>query len=238
MSTNRTTREDRFAFLGATELVASGSVSPIPWRKTLVAGGTAGNVAGGMQLALTSTSEAQSARLSFADILTYDIDDLESIEFLVKLTSAAFTNTSMIIGVASAGNATINTIAEQASFGINGSLALFCETDDGTTDNDDEATGITLVSGSWTRLVIDFATGVKTISPGPSKGGKADVRFSAGQYLSTTSNAAMRRVCQNKNFDMSAYAAGLQPYVQLQKASSADVATLLVAEICVKTRLF
>ncbi len=228
MANNRETIIDKFYFVGATELVASGSVSPIPWRETVVAGGVITGVADGAQLALDATSEAQSARLSFADILTYDIDELLWAEFVVKFTSAALTNVSAIIGMASAGNATINTIANQASFGINGTTALFCESDDGTTDNDDIATGLTLTTATWNRLRIDFSTGVTTVSPGTSLGGKSNILFTAG-----VNGGAMRPVAQGTRFSLAAYTGGLQPYVQLQKASSTDVASLIVSSICV-----
>jgi hypothetical protein len=239
MSTNRSMTIDRFDFRGAIELVNSGSVSPIPWRRTIVGAAppTIGGTADGMTAAFTSTSEAQSLRLSFADVLSYDIDDLIYFETLVRITSATLTNVSAIIGMASAGNAVINTIGEQASFGINGSLALFCETDDGTRDNDDIATGLTLTTGAWTRLRIDFATGTTTVSPGPSLGGKSNIQFYAGTATSSA-NIPMRRVALGTRFDMSAYSGGLQPYVQFQKASSTDVGSLSVKYIEVGCRDF
>lgn len=232
-TTNKTTHTDVFRFVGAQEYIASGSASELPWRKTLVGSATVGNVAGGVELELVTTAEGESARLSFGDILSYDIDDLVSIEFLFNLTSAAFTNSTVFLGMASAGNATIDTIGEMAGFRMDATLALKAESDDGTNNNDDVATGLTLTSGLWTRARIDFATGVQTVGPpGISKGGKGCLLFSAGQ-------GAVRPVLRNSTlFDMSNYTGGLQPYVQYQKALSADAGTLVIKEILVETRQF
>jgi hypothetical protein len=222
----------RFDFVGATEFVASGSVSPIPFRKTLVGSATLGNKADGAELALIVTTEAESARLSFADILSFDIDDLISFYTRIKVTSEAFTNSSLFVGLASAGNATIDTIANMAGFRMDGTLALKAETDDNVNNVDDIAVGLTPASGQWVDLAIDFASGIQTVGPpGISKGGKGCVQFYAG-----TSSTGMRRRCPNQLFDMSNYTGGLQPYIQLQKASSADVATCHVDFIEIVTK--
>jgi len=108
MPNNRTTREDRYSFAGNQQIVATGSVSELPWRKVLVGSATVAGAADGMTLTLVSTNEAESARFSFDDVLSYDIDEILYAEFLVKLTSSTLTNSSAIIGMASAGNATLD----------------------------------------------------------------------------------------------------------------------------------
>lgn len=232
MSANKLAVADRFAFRGNIQPAETGTASPVPWRKkTTKTAGSPGvtGVADGIKLALDTANEVQNLCLYFDDVLTYDIDQIETIEFVAKVGGAAISNSTVVFGVASARNDNPDSIAAHALFRLDGSLALKCESDDGVTDNDDVSAGLTLTSDEWTRFVIDFASGTKTVEPGPSKGGKADVRFFAGA-------SALRRVAENTSFDMSGYSAGLQPIVQISKTSSADDVSITIAEICVTTK--
>ena len=87
--------------------------------------------------------------------------------------------------------------------------ALVVETDDGTNDNNDVATGTSLASTLKT-LVIDFEAGL------------SDVKF----YVDG------ERVASSTTFDMSNVTAaqGVQPFVQLQKASGTGVASVTIRE--------
>jgi len=84
--------------------------------------------------------------------------------------------------------------------GANSTTAVYVETDDGTRDNDDVATGATLGT-SYKEFVIDFT------------GGKSNVKF----YIDGA------RVAASTTFDMSGYSSGLQPIIQLQKAANTNV---------------
>lgn len=66
-------------------------------------------------------------------------------------------NERAILGFASAYNATWDSIVSNAWFRLEGSMALLAETDDGTTDRDDQATGITLVAGTYNFFTIDMS---------------------------------------------------------------------------------
>lgn len=181
---------------------------------------------GSMDLVLDATNEVQSACLYQGNILPFDIDELRRVSFVVKLTAALNAAIQGAFGVASAQNATLDTVAEAAWFHFNGSNALLVETDDGTNNNDDVATGVTL-STTYRRCVIDFCTGVKTNSPPTaSKGGKGNVLF----YVSDDFGS-LRRVATGTAFDMSNYSGNLQLIAQLQKSAAAAGATLSIQEI-------
>ena len=93
--------------------------------------------------------------------------------------------------------------------------ALVAETDDGTTDNDDVATGATLAA-VYKSVKIDFTNGV------------SDVRF----YIDG------ERVAAATTFSLAAITAGqnVQPIVQIQKASGTGVPSVTIAQITTQQR--
>jgi len=166
---------------------------------------TVGGVNGEATLAFDAQSEVQNVCLFQSDVLNYDIDLIQRIEFRVKTVASLDSATSLAFGLATARNDAIDSIAAHASFRLIGSNAIVCETDDGTTDKDDIATGTTLVA-TYKRFVIDFC------------GGKSDVKF----YVDGT------RVASSTTFDMSAHTTGLQPYVQLQKTADTNTDSVVI----------
>lgn len=225
----------RYHFRGVQNIPAAGSGHAAPWVKTITGAAPPtckGASLGALELALTADNQAQNVCLSFNDILSYDIDELIRVECICKITASLAAEVSAAIGVAGARADAIDSIAQHALFRVIGNNTLVVETDDGTTDNDDVATGDTLVA-TYKRLVIDFATGVKTQSPPAlSLGGKANVQFAVGNV-----NGHLRRVARNTAFDMSAYSSGLQLYAQIQKTSSAAVGTLSILGFEVEVKL-
>jgi hypothetical protein len=122
----------------------------------------------------------------------------------VKGNQEALDATTMLaFGMIGDRNDAIDTIAQAAIFrvvGADDTTDIVVETDDGTTDNNDVATGQSLVD-AYKIFTISFALG------------KADVRFFIdGQPVAT-----------GTTFDMSAYTGALQPFVQIQKTSDANV---------------
>lgn len=211
---------DDFRFNGAMSPPAVGSADGGPWVKKVTAvSGTPGvsAVTGKLKMIFTSNAQVENLCLYFGDQLAYDIDDLIRADFWVDVPTALDATTSLAIGMASARNDAIDSIAEAALFRAIGDNNLVVESDDGTNNNDDIATGMTL--GTTTkRLSIDFATGVQTVGPpGTSKGGKGHVLFSADDVRGN-----LAPVARNQLFDMSNYSGGLQPFVQLQKTSDAN----------------
>lgn len=186
------------------------------WLATTLAGGgvTRGGINGEATVALSSASEAQNVCLDFGDDLNFDIDGLKRVILRVKMGQSALTSGSEVaFGVASARNDAIDSIAEAALFrviGADSTTAVVCESDDGSNDNDDVASGQSLVD-SYKDFVIDFS------------GGKSNVKF----YMDNGSGS-LQRVASSTTFDMSNYSGGLQPYVQIQKASgTADDSVIL-----------
>lgn len=160
-------------------------------------------------LKLAATSEIENVCLHFNDSLDFDIDDIQSIEMRVRLDAVLTTGTELVFGVGSARNDTTDSVAANAWFkmvGANSTTAVYVETDDGTRDNDDVATGATLGT-SYKLFTIDFT------------GGKSNVRF----YVSGSG-----QVARSTTFDMSGYSSGLQPIIQIQKAANTNVNGVLI----------
>jgi hypothetical protein len=166
---------------------------------------------GAAQLSFDSGSEAQTIVLYQNDILIYDVRQIKCVWWIAKVSAFSAVST-LCAGVASAYNATPDSVATNAWFRMQGSAsqtALLAETDDAVVDNDDKSTGTTL-SSTYKKLLIDFTFGL------------ADVRFFVDGA----------RVASGTTFDMSGLTAGLnvQPYISLQKASGATVDSLTLAQ--------
>lgn len=155
---------------------------------------------GALAVAFDSTTEVQNVCVSHGDQLWLDIDSIVDITFRVKMNQAtADTATSFAVGLAGDRNDAIDSIAQLALFRVIGSdstTAIVVETDDGTTDLDDKATGKTLVN-AYKDLKISFANG------------KSDIRFFVDG----------EPVAETVTFSMAAYTGCLQPFMQLQKTS-------------------
>jgi len=205
-------------FIGATAPDATGGVGS-PWLidDTSSGGSPAFTLesdnGGAFKMELASTTEVENVCLHFGDQLPFDIDKIDLVEFMVKTEATLDSATTLSIGVGSARADDPDSIAAAALFKLAGSNSIVVESDDGTTDNDDVATGKSLVD-AYQRLVIDFS------------GGKSDVKF----YV----NGA--RVAAGTTFSMAAYSAGLQPIVQLQKTSDANTDSVSVDYIRVVCR--
>lgn len=164
----------------------------------------------GMVLTLEATSEAQIVTMYQNDILYLPSARLKSVEFDVEVAGIEAV-TTLVFGVASERNDTDDTVAEHAWFRMEGSVStanVVVETDDGTNDNNDVATGKTLAATKF-RFRIDFSRGL------------SDVRF----YIDGD------RVAAGTTFDMSSIGAtqGLQPLVQLQKASGTGTPSVTIS---------
>lgn len=197
--------DERFcgAALGPCWAVADTSAAGSPTKEMLLTG---------YHLAFDSQAEAQNLCLYWGDVLSVLITKLMSVEFLIAFGGAAKdTTTTLAFGVGSARNDTTDSIAVNAMFKIvntSTTLGLVAETDDGTTDTDDVATGKALTA-SLKRFKIDFRRGL------------GDVRFFGdGQPL-----------CESQRFNMSAATGGIQPFVQLQKTSDTNTDGVIIRRI-------
>jgi len=224
---------DRYSFRGLFT-GTSAATALIPWaflreraEETCV-----GRNLGGVTMTLGATDQTQNANLYFGDVLAYDIDDLIAVEFTIQTVAALAAASSIVVGMASARNNDPDAVAANAYFKLAGSNALVVESDDGVNDNDDVATGQTLVA-TWKRFRIEFGEGGLTQSPPTaSLGGKADVRFYCDD-----ARGRLRRVADGTRFNMNNYALGLQPYVQLQKTGGAVTDSVSLLEFMVEYKV-
>lgn len=224
---------DRYSFRGLFT-GTSAATALIPWafvreraEETCV-----GRNTGGVTLTLGATDQTQTASLYMGDVLAYDIDDLIAAEFTVQTVAALAANSVITFGMISARANDPDAVVANAYFKLAGNNTLVVESDDGTNDNDDVATGQTLVA-AWKRFRIEFGEGVFTASPPAfSGGGKDDVRFYCGD-----ARGRMRRVAEGTRFNMENYAVGLQPSFQLQKAAGVVTDSLSILECTVEYKV-
>lgn len=168
---------------------------------------------GVVTLAFDSATEIQNVCMDFGDKLQLDIDSLIEVEFRLKTVAALDSATTLTFGLQSNRNDDTDATTNNAQFKLVGSNSVVCETDDGTTDNDDKATGKTLVA-AYKRFVISFAAG------------KSDVRF----FIDGD------RVATATTFSMAAATGQLQPFVQLQKSSDNNTDSVSIDYIGWKAR--
>lgn len=176
-----------------------------------------GSATGELKVDLASTNEVENVCVSMGDVLQFDIDNIVEVEYRVKMNQAALTSgTSFAFGVTGDRNDAIDSVAQAALFRLiaaDSTTLVVCESDDGTTDKDDIATGKTLIN-AYKDFKISFACG------------KADVRFFIdGEPVAT-----------GTTFDMSAYSGQLQPFMQLQKTATTAVDGFTVDRISIRGR--
>lgn len=193
--------------------------------------------AGGSKgVSLAVSDAADSAWIHFGDKLVFDIDELLEVEFLYQI-SGSEAGTEMYLGLISAFNATPSSIAAAVLWKISGATAaLAIETDDGTIDNNDIATTLTVSANEVHRATINFATGIQTVSPpSASTGGKTSI-----QFTHTDTSQVQHHINQHlsQHISMANYSGGLQLAAGARQVGSNASATptLFVKRISVKSR--
>jgi hypothetical protein len=161
---------------------------------------------------LAADSEAEVVGYDFNDVLTFDIDEGPIMIAKIK-TTAITTAEGVVVGLGAAWNDTLDSSTAHAWFRLVASMALVVETDDGTNDNDDVATGVTMVAAVYKYLKIDVTD-------------SADVRF-----YTSDDGLVWTAVATSTTFDMSNYTDGLQPMFAVVKASGTTTPTLTVDKI-------
>jgi len=157
-------------------------------------------------LTLVSTSEVENVCLAHGDALSFDIDDLLSVEMRVKVTGCT-SGTIISWGMASARNDDPTAMTALALFKMTGATSttdVTVETDDNVTDTAPVSSAVSLAT-TFKRFVIDFSK-------------KSDIKF----YIDGV------RVAQSTTFTMAGYTAGLQPFIQIQKAANTNVDAVTV----------
>jgi hypothetical protein len=194
-------------FLGAQIIQATNVGGPWAKKDTSSSGaptmlGVASENTGALKLLLASTGEEEILTLYWSDYLGLSWDKVQRVTFRLKA-SAITTNEIAVFGLASAQNDTENSVAYNAWFRLDGGVSVLVETDDGSTDDDDNDTGVDISAGVYKEFVIDFSNGID------------DVRF-----FVTDAGGNLRRVLATTTFSMAgATGTYCQPFVQLHKAS-------------------
>jgi hypothetical protein len=106
--------------------------------------------------AFDAQSEAQIIGINWNDALLIDATKGAFFQARVKL-SAVSAVSRFVFGLASAHNNVLDNITRNAWFRVEGNaFTLFAETDDNTTDNDRQDTGIVLAADTYAILTIDL----------------------------------------------------------------------------------
>lgn len=151
------------------------------------------------ELSFDSGAEVQNVCLHFGNKLAIDFDKLITLETRVRMGQSAVDATTMFaFGISGDRNDAIDTMAINALFrvvGADSTTNVVLETDDASENNDDIASGTTLIN-AWKYFKIDFTD-------------KADVTF----WINDA------RVGSATTFDMTNHTGGIQPFFQLQKTS-------------------
>lgn len=165
----------------------------------------AADVANGVaRFPLDSTSEAQQSGHSWGNQRSLALDHQIIIEYRAALSVLPTLLSEAVWGLAGDTNAVFDTIAQGIWFKADGGGAIVVETDDGTTDNNDVATGVTLTAGEYAVFRIDCtdATDIKFYIDGN--------RVASGTTFSANATPTL----------------ALQPYAAIGKASGAGLGVL------------
>lgn len=209
------------ALYGSPWTVADVSSAGTPTYVIGVDGGAASGAPGIAKLDLVANDEAESIILSFAGIEQFDVNDGLIYECRLKMNQAAVgAVTDFSFGLGAGQNVTWDSTTIMAAFrvvGADSTTAVVVETDDGTTDKNDIATGQTLINAYKTfKIDMTDLTNVK--------------------FFMTNANGRLVRVAAGTTFDMSAYSSCLQPIFQLQKASGTDTSGVSIDYVRVTGR--
>ena len=157
---------------------------------------------GVFRMKFSSDSEAQALTLYLGDGCCIPATANPTFEARVKITGTFSANDRLVIGLASARNATLDNIADHVWFRMEAANNnILIEGDDnGTTDTDDTDTGTDWASGTYVTLKIDMAD-------------LSAVKFYIdGVLVTTTINVG--------GMDSAAL---LQPFIEIQKDTDAEV---------------
>lgn len=175
--------------------------------------------AGAASLVLANTSEAEANNMDWGNINSLDLDNGLVFECRLKLTTTISSVAEAFWGLTS-DNAASDSITVGAFFKVDGSNDLVLETDDNTNNNDDVATGITLVNDTWYGFQIDLQN-------------LADVKF----YIDRGNG--WERLASGTTFDMSDQSnAFVQPNFRVDKASGTTVEGLRVDYVWIRGRRY
>ena len=189
-------------------------------------GGTAVSTSG--KMVLTTADSGDAAGVHLGDKLSYDIDQLLFAEFLLEV-DAFETGLEVWCGMGTAYDPDpAANMTNLVAMSIDDTNDIYGFSDDGTNDVNKAATGLLAPTAKAARYRFDFRGGIQTISPpGVSLGGKGSVLMSgpSGQ------NGYIADAKPTVHFDMSNYAAGLQPFVCARRTANGGSRVVTLHEI-------
>lgn len=195
-------------FFNFHEVGAGGPWDVVEVNLNTAIGLVADGAGGQLSLAMDADNNAEDAVLYHSDNRFFDVSKNLQIEFRAKVSVLPTLTGQIVMGMAGDHNLAKDSILEHAWFKLDGSGAVVVETNDTTNDNDDEATGVTVLTSEWRVYRIDFSD-------------LSDVKF----FIDGS------QVASGTTFDMSNLAGAeliLQPYFSLDKDADVGVGTLLL----------
>ena len=157
-------------------------------------------------LALDAFNENQDVVLYQPASKTFDVGNGLIFEARINMAVVPGTGVRAVAGMSGPHNLDKDSIANSAWFSWDASQVCYAETNDTTNDNDDVATGVTTVAGTYNIFRIDFTT-------------LANVKF----FIDGV------RVATGTTFDMSNLTAGeqqMQPYFSIDKTGSVELGSM------------
>ncbi len=222
---------------------AATSPSVSRWAQTVTGAAppVVSNLGTGLKLALTSASQAQCLQVNFNDKLAFDIDDIAYVAIDAYIPAGDLLSVSAVkafIGIGSAMNAAYASMTALCGFSVAGGTTqgnVYAEADDNVNDNAAD-TGIAMPT-SLRTFMIDFYTGTApSYGPTAARGGTGVVKFFMCDAGASPNRGNRKQVGKLTDFRMDSYTSGVQPIIQIEKASGTGTGSLVVARYRVWTR--
>lgn len=199
-------------------LADAGATLPKPWttQDTSAAGAptldyVADASSGRYRLKHAATDEQENITLYWGDqqVIPAAVSSKPVFETKITFTPSATLPTAsktrrFVIGLASARNATLDSIVDSMWIRIENSTTIYLESDDGTTDRNLIDSGISVSGVAATPTTLWFKIDASI---------PADVKF----YYKATLTSDWIRLAPNTTFSMAASTQGLQPFAEAQK---------------------
>lgn len=162
---------------------------------------------GVLAMPLDATSEAQESGETWGDQRTLALNQGLNFEARVAFSVLPTTGVAAVFGLAADKNATADSVTENFWFRLQASGAVLAESDDTSTDNDDKATGTTVIANEYHVYRIDCSV-------------PTDIKF----YIDGA------RVAASTTFTAAGASStlALQPYFHIAKASGTGVGTMIL----------
>jgi len=196
-------------FDGPDLVIPAAAESGCKWRKTIVNSATVAKSAntsnGEIACVLDSTEEAQTGAIYQGDQKTWSVEQGLILETRIKVFVTPTLVAEAVFGL-TANTGVPDSIGESIFFTVDGSTSIFCEKDDGSTDQTVDS-DLTALTTQWKIYRIDCTN-------------TANIKFFIDNVQVATGTTF--------GFAATGASAILQPWLGLYKASGAGVGTILI----------